>query len=48
MENYTPDIARCGDSLEPFAQLWETIGQYIEAHNRWYKTPLLKLNPVRH
>ncbi len=46
VENYTPDIAKCADGLEPFAVLWETIGQYIEAQGRWYKTPLLKLNPV--
>ena len=42
-----PDINKCSELLEPFAVLWETIGQYLEANNRWYKTPLLKLNPVR-
>ncbi len=46
VENYTPDITKCGDLLEPFSVLWETIGQYLDAHHRWYKTPLLKLNPV--
>ncbi len=45
IENYGPEMQASTDFLEPFSVLWDIVGNFLDAHNRWYKTPLLKQNP---